>query len=138
MKNEYLIIRLGIVNKHVLVSASNEDSTIVWRNGEGEKLEIFKLDLQNGRDRLTSTVENFVHSPNEDRPITIASGDQQRSIVGELEGSDDTRMASQIFAVHRLAALEQFRRKSRSRRLNSNCCCIAYSCCNIFNWVATH
>ena len=101
-----IVLRLSVVNKHVLVSTTNEDPAIVRRNGEGEKLEIFRLDLQNGRNRLTNTVEDLVHSPDVHRPITIASGDQQRSIVGELEGSDDTRMASQIFAVHRLAAIE--------------------------------
>ena len=113
-------LRVSVIREDVGVTASDDNTTIVRRNGHGEGWNSDKLGghFENGsgnRFCARSVIENLINVP-EMNEVTCSSRDQQRSVVREFKRSDDGAVINQVSAVNRLelAGLESPNRKLTS------------------------
>ena len=112
-------LRVSVIREDVGVTASDDNTTIVRRNGHGEGWNSDKLGghFENGsgnRFCARSVIENLINVP-EMNEITSSTRDQQRSVVREFKRSDDGAVINQVSALNRLVAgLESPNRKLAS------------------------
>ena len=111
-------LRVSVIREDVGVTASDDNTTIVRRNGHGEGRNSDKLGghFENGsgnRFCARSVIENLINVP-EMNEVTSSTRDQQRSVVREFKGSYDGAVINQVSAVNRLTELESPNRKLAS------------------------
>ena len=74
-----LDLRLRIKNKNLAYfpePSTNENAVFVWGKGYRKNLQVLWRILQTDRNCVVSSTEDFVHSPDKDRPVTITTRHQ--------------------------------------------------------------